>query len=94
MSNPFNIFRKKDARALQTAQKELNPTQEPISYKNALAAVDTLGESKAGRRQLRGLRRTGQLVDVKEARKEDRAYKKDLREKKREANKMKRMQRR
>ena len=83
MSNPFNIFRKKDARALQTAQKELNPTKEPMSYKNALATVDTLGESKSGRRKLRGLRASGQLQDIGDWRKQKKATKKAARMKKR-----------
>lgn len=80
MSNPFNIFRKKDARALQTAQKELNPTKEPMSYKNALATVDTLGESKSGRRKLRGLRASGQLQDIGDWRKQKKATKKATKE--------------
>ena len=42
-----------------------------------------MGESKSGRRKLRGLRRTGQLVDVKDARKEDRANRKKKRMQKR-----------
>ena len=75
MPNPINIFRKGDARRLQVAEKAKNPKKN-LSYENALASVDTLGESKGGRRKLRGLRRTGQLVDVKDARKKDRENRK------------------
>jgi hypothetical protein len=82
MPNPINIFRKGDARRLQVAEKAKNPKKN-LSYKNALSSVDTLGESKGGRRKLRGLRRTGQLVDIKDARKEDRANRKKKRMQKR-----------
>lgn len=78
-----NRKRKKDASLLQVANKNLNPKKPDMTFKNALQAVDTLGESKSGRRKLRGLRRTGQLVDVKDARKEDRANRKKKRMQKR-----------
>ena len=100
MPNPFNFFRRSDALKLLAAEKEKNP-KDDTSYEAALASVDTYGESRSGRRKLRGLRASGQLQDIgdwreqnKATKKATRIKKKAVREKEREANKMKRMQRR
>ena len=86
MPNPFNIFRKGDARRLQAAEKER--TKKNLSYENALAAVDTYGESKEGRRKLRGLRASGQLQDIGDWREQNKATKKATRMKKKAAREM------
>jgi len=64
MPNPFNIFRRGDALRLLAAEKAKNPKLEvdDTSVENALAAVDRYGESRSGRRKLRGLRASGQLA--------------------------------
>jgi len=86
MPNPFNIFRKDDALRLQAAEKER--TKKNVSYENALATVDTLGETKGGRRKLRGLRASGQLQDIGIWREQKKATKKATRMKKKAAREM------
>jgi hypothetical protein len=89
-----NRMNNKDARLLQTSQKTLNPTSKSsLSFEqakdtvsllreNAKDTVSLLREDKKGRKQLRGLRASGQLQDIGDWRKSKRSARKTARMKK------------
>jgi len=72
----------KDARLLQTSQKTLNPKSTPLSFEQAREKVDLYRGFKSGRKQLRGLRASGQLQDIGDWRKSKKAARKTARMKK------------
>tara|TARA_R110000803_G_C11779701_1_gene296450 strand:+ start:162 stop:545 length:384 start_codon:yes stop_codon:yes gene_type:complete len=73
----------KDARLLQTSQKTLNPTSKSsLSFEEAKDTVSLLRENKKGKKQLRGLRASGQLQDIGDWRKGKRTARKTARMKK------------
>ena len=79
-----NRMANKDARLLQTSQKTLNPTSKSsLSFEEAKDTVSLLRENKKGRKQLRGLRASGQLQDIGDWRKGKRTARKTARMKKR-----------
>lgn len=78
-----NRMANKDARLLQTSQKTLNPTSKSsLSFEEAKDTVSLLRENKKGRKQLRGLRASGQLQDIGDWRKGKRTARKTARMKK------------
>ena len=77
-----NRMNNKDARLLQTSQKTLHPNNETLSFDQAKDNVTLYRESKSGRRNLRGLRASGQLQDIGDWRKGKKAAKKTARMKK------------
>ena len=78
-----NRMNNKDARLLQTSQKTLNPTSKSsLSFEQAKENVSLYRESKSGRKQLRGLRASGQLQDIGDWRKSKRSARKTARMKK------------
>jgi hypothetical protein len=78
-----NRMNNKDARLLQTSQKTLNPTSKSsLSFEQAKDTVSLLREDKKGRKQLRGLRASGQLQDIGDWRKSKRSARKTARMKK------------
>ena len=77
-----NRMNNKDARLLQTSQKTLNPKSTPLSFEQAKEKVDFYRGFKSGRKQLRGLRASGQLQDIGDWRKSKRSARKTARMKK------------
>ena len=78
-----NRKKNKDARLLMDSQRALQPNKDTMSFNQAKDTVGLLGESKSGRRKLRGLRASGQLQDIGDFRKKKKATKKAARMKKR-----------
>jgi hypothetical protein len=75
-----NRMKNKDATLLQTSQKTLNPTSKSsLSFEQAKDTVSLLRENKEGRKQLRGLRASGQLQDIGDWRKSKRSARKTAR---------------
>ena len=78
-----NRMNNKDARLLLASQKTLNPTSKSsLSFEQAKDTVSLLRENKEGRKQLRGLRASGQLQDIGDWRKSKRSARKTARMKK------------
>jgi len=77
-----NRMNNKDARLLQASQKTLNPKSTPLSFEQAKEKVDFYRGFKSGRKQLRGLRASGQLQDIGDWRKSKRSARKTARMKK------------
>jgi hypothetical protein len=78
-----NRKKNKDARLLMDSQRALQPNKDTMSFNQAKDTVSLLGESKSGRRQLRGLRASGQLQDIRDWKKKNKATKKASRMQKR-----------
>ena len=78
-----NRKKNKDARLLMDSQRALQPNKDTMSFDQAKDTVSLLSGSKAGRRELRGLRASGQLQDIGDWRKQKKATKKAARMKKR-----------